>query len=258
MSTEGTETPQATEWTSGLSDDSKAYVQTKGFKDPSAVLESYRNLEKLVGVKEKLLQVPDDLSDAKSMDAVWNRLGRPEKPDGYGFKAPEGGNEKFVNWASENFHKLGLNTNQAKQLFEAYDSFAASEMKAADDAQLAANEKFKSELQTKWGAAFEQNVSIAKQAASEFGIDAETMTKMEQVVGPAKIIELMYSIGTKIGEGDYISGSSGSKKALTPAQASMRKSELMSDTEWVKRYLNGGAQENNELQSLLKLENGVL
>jgi hypothetical protein len=108
------------DWTNGLPDDLKGYVTTKGFKDTASVVDSYKNLEKLIGVKEKLLQVPDDLSDSKSMENVWKRLGRPEKPEDYGIK---GKDEAFSKWSAEQFHKLGLNANQAKELVKNYDDY---------------------------------------------------------------------------------------------------------------------------------------
>ena len=113
--------PASTDWTNGFNEDLKGYTTSKGFKDPSAVVDSYRNLEKLIGVKEKLLQVPDDLG-SKDMDAVWNRLGRPEKAEGYSFK---GADEGFDKWAKESFHKAGLTTNQAKSVIEQYDAYVS-------------------------------------------------------------------------------------------------------------------------------------
>src|SRR5690606_18358521 len=69
----------ATDWTSGFSDDLKGFVQNKGFKDPASVLDSYRNLEKLMGTpKERLLRLPENMDDANAMGEIYTRLGRPQ------------------------------------------------------------------------------------------------------------------------------------------------------------------------------------
>lgn len=253
-----TVTPSA-DWSSGFSDDLKGYVQNKGFKDPAAVVDSYRNLEKLVGVKDKLLQVPDNLGDEKAMESVWNKLGRPEKPEGYGFKAAEG-EEKFTKWASETFHKLGLNSNQAKALMESYGQMSQAEQAEIQNGIKANNEKMASELKTKWGAAHDQNLKIASTAAQQFGIDADTLTKIEGAMGFAKTMDLLHTIGSKIGEATF-EGGDGAKggfgKVLTPSQAQTKLSELMTNEDWSKKYLNGGAQEKAEMENLLKMQAGT-
>lgn len=248
----------STDWAAGFNDELKGYVQTKGFKDPAAVVDSYRNLEKLVGVKDKLLQVPDNLGDDKAMESVWNRLGRPEKPEGYGFKATEG-TEKFTQWASETFHKLGLNSNQAKALMENYDKFAADEAAAAEGLNKANNEKMIGELKTKWGSAYEQNLKIANAAAQQFGIDSESLNKLESAMGFAKTMDLLNTIGSKLGEADFVSGDGkkGSGGVLTPSQAQEKLNALMQDPDWSKKYIDGGVQQRQEMENLLKMQAGT-
>lgn len=261
----GTETPVGTaganpqgsaaptpDWYSGFQDEGlKAYAQNKAWKDPASMVDSYRNLEKLVGVKEKLLQVPDNLGDAKAMEEVWKRLGRPEKPEEYGIKA---GNEKFGEWFSKTAHELGLNRNQAEALFKKYDEFAGAEQ-AQTEAQLKAeSDKLINDLKTKWGAAHDQNLAVAKQAATQFGIDADMLNKMESSLGFAKTMEFLHSVGSKIGEPSFESGKPlKAAVQLTPAQARERINQLIQDKDWSAKYVNGGVQEREEMERLNKM-----
>jgi hypothetical protein len=241
------------DWTNGLPDDLKGYVTTKGFKDTASVVDSYKNLEKLIGVKEKLLQVPDDLSDAKSMENVWKRLGRPEKPEDYGIK---GKDEAFSKWSAEQFHKLGLNANQAKELVKNYDDYVEGMYKAQEATQLAEAEKLTTDLRTKWGAAYDQNLAVAKNAASQFGIDSDMVSKMEQSLGFAKTMEFLVSVGSKIGEPDFSTGKGAANQIMTPTQAQAKIQELKMDKVWLDGYLNGGTQQRNELDRLNKMAVG--
>ena len=60
-STQGS-APASTDWTSGLTDEMRGYVQNKGFKAPQDVVESYRNFEKLHGVpQDRILKLPENL-----------------------------------------------------------------------------------------------------------------------------------------------------------------------------------------------------
>lgn len=243
--------PAPTDWHGGLSEDLKGYVASKGFKDPASVVDSYRNLEKLIGVKEKLLQVPDNLGDQKAMEDVWKRLGRPEKPEEYGIKSE---NEKFGKWYSETAHKLGLNRNQAETLFKEYDSFVQAEQAQSEAEFKAESEKMISDIKTKWGAAFDQNINVAKQAANQFGIDTDMLNKLENSLGFAKTMDLLHTIGSKIGESDFTSGQPPkADKILTPNQARERINQLINDKDWSQKYINGGVQERQEMERLNKM-----
>src|SRR4051812_7514574 len=68
------------DWTAGLNEATRGFVENRGFKDPQTLADSYVNLEKLMGVpKDRLLQVPEKDDDAEGWGKVYNRLGRPEK-----------------------------------------------------------------------------------------------------------------------------------------------------------------------------------
>jgi len=244
--------PAPTDWHTGLSDDLKGYVSTKGFKDPASVVDSYRNLEKLIGVKEKLLQVPDNLGDEKAMADVWKRLGRPEKPEEYGIRAE---NEKLAKWYTETAHKLGLNRNQAEALFKSFDEYAKVEATEVETQHKAKADQMVNELKTKWGAAYDQNLTVAQSAAKQFGITSEQVAQLESVMGFQPVMELLNNIGAKIGEPDFVGGT-GAKgfgtKVLPPAQAKEKINQLMQDTEWFNRYYNGDVQAKQEFENLNK------
>ena len=260
--TSGTETPVGTaqanpqasttatpDWFGGFQDEGlKSYAQNKGWKDPSSMVDSYRNLEKLVGVKEKLLQVPDNLGDAKAMEDVWKRLGRPEKPEEYGIKA---GNEKFGEWFSKTAHELGLNRNQAEALFKKYDEFAGAEQSQTEAQLKAESDKLINDLKTKWGAAHDQNLNVAKQAATQFGIDADMLNKMESSLGFAKTMEFLHTVGSKLGEPSFEAGKPlRNDVQLSPSQAKERISQLILDKDFSNKYVNGGVQEREEMRRL--------
>ena len=64
-------------WTSGLGEDSLAYVQNKGWESPENMLESYRSLEKFAGGSKSLVELPGVDADEETMSAFYDRLGRP-------------------------------------------------------------------------------------------------------------------------------------------------------------------------------------
>ena len=48
-------------WTAAFDEDTNAYVSNKGWKEPSDLLMSYRNLEKFAGGAKNLLELPSSV-----------------------------------------------------------------------------------------------------------------------------------------------------------------------------------------------------
>lgn len=238
-----------TEWTTGLNDDLKGYVTTKGFKDPAALADSYRNLEKLVGAREKLIKLPDNMDDAKAMGEIYNRLGRPEKPEGYGFKA----DDDFAKWTAGTFHELGLTRKQGESLAAKWEGKVGELKKAQEDKVNADNTAQTDGLKKNWGLAYDQNLKVAKGAAKEFGLDDATIDNMEKMMGFPKVMELFHNIGTKIGEGSFVTGGGAPGGIKAPEQAKARINEIKSDPELAKRYVNGDAELRREMENLHKM-----
>lgn len=236
------------DWTSGLDDTTKGYVQTKGFKDPASVLESYRNMEKLLGVpKERLLQIPENTADKAAMDAFYSKLGRPEKPEGYGVKA-EGADQDFLKWATGTFHELGLSKDQGLNLVNKWGEYA----KQFEDAQKADLEtKIKAEqdgLKKKWGAAYDKNLKQVKAAMTKFGVSAEKLDAIEGVLGYSDVMELMSNIGATTAESNFVSGDKNTSFTgeLTPSQAAHRISMLKTDQNFIDKLMKGDVAAKNE------------
>jgi hypothetical protein len=257
--TPGSQAPAvAQDWTTGLADESKGFVQNKGWKNPGEVLESYRNLEKLVGAPpDRILQLPQG-DDPQAMEGIYNRLGRPASPEGYKLPMPEkGGDPAFAKAASEIFHKAGLSEKQANEVVSWWNQTNAGAQEAAREAYVAKVTSEKQALQKEWGAAHEQNSATASRAIREFAVPPEAIDAIESKIGFAATVKLFHSIGSKLGEASFVAGERGrSDSALTPQQATSRIKELISDAGFVRRLQEGGIAEKNEWARLHHFQNG--
>jgi len=250
----GATAAQPSDWTSGLDEETRGWVQLKGFKDPATVVGSYRNLEKLQGVPaSRLVKLPESLDDAQAMGEVYGRLGRPDKPDGYGFKAPEGDNGDFTNWAQQNFYEAGLSTKQGQALMAKYGEFATQMQKAQADAQTAKTVEGQAALKKEWGMAHDQNQKVAARGARLAGVDSNTIDSIERAIGYEKTIKLFHGIGSKTGEDTFVGGGDNGFSAMTPGQAQAKITELRSDPGFGKRYLSGDASAKAEMDRLHRM-----
>lgn len=239
-------------WYASIQDESiRGYAEVKGWKDPAAAIDSYRNLEKLRGVPEnELARIPKE-GDADAWNQFYSKLGRPESPDGYQLATPEGDDGAFAKAAAAWMHEAGLSPAQAKLLNEKNNEYLAGQVKAYND-QIAAQQDLEmSELKTEWGAAFDQNTEIARRGAKQFGVTEEQMEQLESAMGTKAMLQFFNNIGSKLGEhkAEGMGGGDASFK-LSPAAAQERIRMLGQDPEWSKKYLAGGANERAEMERL--------
>jgi hypothetical protein len=240
----------SSDWTSSFPEELRGYVQNKGFKDAGTVVDSYRNLEKLIGVpKEQLLKLPTKPDDAAWND-VYDRLGRPQKAEEYKF-GEKSADPEFVKFMKENMHKLGVSRTQGEQLAAKWDEYWGSKDQTNLQNQNQRVQVEETALKKEWGAAFDHNVSVARNAAREFGMDEATIDKLESAMGFANVIKFMHNIGSKIGEDKFVSsGPNAFRGPLTPEAARNQISALKADTDFVRRYTTGDVNARTEMQKL--------
>jgi len=247
-------------WSSSFTDaELKDFVSTKGFENAESLANSYRNLEKLRGVSEdKLMKLPQDATDKEAMASIYDKLGRPKDPKEYmlrpdleeGKELPEH-DAKFFEWAETTFHELGLNRSQAESLVKSFNDFAASSDSAAVEAQKLNFEKQDNELKKEWGQAYDQNTDVAKLAAKKFGLDTETVDKLEAVMGYGGVMKFMHKIGAGLGEHSFVEGSGGDGKFTnTPQQAQAKIASKKNDDDFMRRFAAGEAAATQEWKDL--------
>lgn len=251
----------AGDWTSALPDEMKGYIANKGFKEPGQAMESYRNMEKLLGVPEtRRLTIPENMDDATAMNGIYEKLGRPKTPEGYGITAAkENGDVDFVNFATKTFHELGLSAKQGKALADKIDGFSKARLDADTAKQKADADVAINNLKTKWGAAYDQNVKRAKAAVEEFGINGELLGKFETIAGYPDLMEIFSTIGEKLGSKPFATGEgpAGFDGMMTPAQASAQIAALKQDSGWLKRWSEGGTAEKLQVDKLSRFMAGT-
>ena len=247
--------PTSTSWTEKLTPEQKGYIENKGFKEPTDILNSYQNFEKLMGgPKEKLVRLPDK-PDAPEWNDVYEKMGRPKDPKEYGLGTGEADDKDFAEWAGKTFHELGFSKGQAEKLINKWGQYydqrntQGQEMKS----KLALEQETK--LKSKWGNNFEAEMNVARSAAKAFGMPPEVADKLEEAIGYGATIEFLNSVGKKMGEGTFEDGNSGAGNtfALSPNAARDKLKILQADPQWTSNYLNGNAKEKTEMERLTKI-----
>lgn len=243
-------------WTDTFDADSKEYIRQKGFADQKALLESYRNLEKLRGVpQERLLKLPE-ASDEKGMAEVFEKLGKPATAEGYGLQPKDPNNPGFTNWAKDTFLKLNLTAEQGQKLVEQFNAFNEQQEAAANEEHTNKVQGQVTGLKKEWGAAYNQNVAAAQAAYRRMGIPDAAVDSLEKSIGFDGVMKLFHSMGTKIGEHSFVGGERegfGEGAILSPVEAQARIKALKADQGFIKRYTEGDTKARQEMERLHKM-----
>ncbi len=251
-----TQTTTAPEWTSGFNEDMRGYIANKQFQNPGQLADAYRNLEKLRGVPaERLLQLPENM-DTPEGRAIWEKLGMPKTAAEYGLEKlmpKEGGDPKLAEWAAKIFHETGLPRNAAEKIITEWN-------KRATETTTASQENYKSmltqgdaALKKEWGAAYDQNVNLAKAGMRALELDAQSVDMLEKIQGREKLFKTLQKIGAGVGESGFVAGRPAADGVLAPEQARQKLKELQVDPLWSRRYLSGDSDAKGQMEKLQRM-----
>jgi hypothetical protein len=245
---------QQTDWTTGLTDELRGYVQTKGFKDPVAVLESYRNFEKLHGVPaDRLLKLPENL-DTPEGRAVFERLGRPKDAKDYSIPLKdEAGGKELAEWFRSVADKANWTQRQLDSFVSEWNSRSEAHVKSAQELATQEAQVQEQNLKRDWGTAYDRNINVAKAGAGSLGLSPEDIDAIESVKGYEGTMKLLYKLGAATGEAQFVSGKSPGVGLLPADQAKSEIQRLGQDPGFVKRYTQGDAEARRTMDNLHKM-----
>lgn len=245
-----------------LPDEIREHPSLAPIKDVENLARSYVNAQRLIGADKMPIPVNPTEED---LDNIYNRLGRPESPEGYEIKAD--GNiidEQVAADYSELAHKLRLSPEQASGILDYYKSSieqSAQGMQVDAEAQAAETE---AALRQEWGKAYDQKILDAKNVFRDFG--AENMLEMQLADGTlignhpefikafASIAEFKQSATSE----DTI-GEATSNRALTPQQAQNEIDSIMNDKShayWDRKNPVGRQVAIERMQQLMEMLHG--
>lgn len=214
----------------------------KDIKSLDDLAKSYLNAQRMIGVPaERLLRLPDS-DDPKAWEPLWSRLGRPEAPDKYDLKVPQGvaADDKLLQGFKAWAHEAGLNQRQAATVFERYATSAAELSRAQQESTAQAKAAALQELKTEWGAAFDKNINDARRALQHYG--DEKLVQDLQATGMAdnpSLVRTLAKLGAQLREDGLVRGTPDpSDGALSPAEAKQQIAAMQTDPAAVKALLD--------------------
>lgn len=259
----------AAAWHTGLDAEIIGHIKNRGLTldNPKAIVDNlakaHREASSKLGVPaDQLIRVIRPDSPEADVKAFWGRLGAPQDPKEYdfaGIKYADGSDLEptFADAIRASAARLHMPKDMALELAKDLAKFADGDEQQQIATRTAKLNEEKAALAAEWKADPDGNLYIAKQGAKALGLTPEQVNALENLVGYAGIMKAMHKVGTLNKEPNGLIGPSGnSTGAMTREQATARKADLMADTAWTARYLNGDVAARTEMLNLNRIITG--
>lgn len=222
----------AADWTAGLDEGIRGLVEVKGWKSPADVIESYRNAEKLIGADPgQILRLPGAAAGDEEWAGVYDRLGRPAKPEDYALDGDHPLGEEARRRFQADAHAMGLTPRQEARAWERELALFAEREQAAEAEIAQRQQQAVAELRREWGEAFEGNLALAQQAVRRMG-GQELLDELVDagLADSPRLVKLFAEIGRMTGEDRGLGRTADGFQALTPAGARAQLDQLKADS----------------------------
>lgn len=226
---------------------SEAYF--KDIKDvPNLATKAY-NQAKLIGRDpDSLVAIPGP-EDGEGWAKVWDQLGRPAKPDEYGFaapKLPEGlsVDEGLQSGFAAKAHELGLSKKQASQLYEWWNASRGAQWEAIQGAETAARTAAEAQMKAEFGQAFDQKVALVDATIDALDREMKTNGELHNAIkampfeSRLALSKLFLHVAPLLKEDTLIGGrdAQGGLGIPSPIEARQQINALLADSDFTKAY----------------------
>ena len=226
------------DWKSSLPEDLRMDPSIANQPSVESMGRSYVSAQRMVGLDK--IAVPTEHSTDEEWTQVFDKLGRPESPEGYDLEMnniPAGleANPQLVDWFAGTAHDIGLTPRQAQALADRYNVMAGEVEQSPDEMAIAAEAKEQEgvrSLQREYGKALDTKIGTAKAVLSQYGGDDLLEMRLEDGTALASnpsLVRTLVNIGdfmqNKLGE-DTLRGAKTGGSAMTPADAQRELSQV--------------------------------
>ena len=242
-----------------LPDELRGEPSLQSFDSVDKLAKSYVHARKMIGADpDQMLQLPKE-DDAEGWDSVYERLGRPNAPDGYDFDLGDGEQSDEVADFKNVAHQLGLTNDQARNILGIYNQINESQV-ADEDAQFEQmNVEYLQDIQNEWGDSFNKNAELARRAFTDFASE-ELMDVLREtgLSNHPEMLKTFARIGQVLSEDNVLPGTRGAIGGMTPVHAQESIDSKMADKEFRSAYLDGTHPNHDRaVQEIQRLHNAL-
>ena len=223
-----------------LPDGLRGEPSLQSFDSVDKLAKSYVHARKMIGADpNQMLQLPKE-GDEEGWNQVYNRLGRPEKADGYDFDLGDGEQSPDVADFKNVAHQLGLTNDQAKTMLGIYNQISENDLAEEQEQFEQMNVEYLQDIQKEWGDDFNKNSELARRAFQNFASE-ELMDVMKEtgLSNHPEVLKTFARIGQVLSEDNILPGTRGAIGGMSPVHAEETIATRLADPEFRTAYLDG-------------------
>ena len=250
------------DWRSSLSEDVASHSAIKDIGSVEDLAKSAIHAQQMVGADK--IAIPGKDAGSQAWEDVYNKLGRPEKAGDYelpqeNVESVEGDQPQIEEFKGE-AHRLGLNKQQFAGLVRFMAEKGQQGAQAAEVNMEEVQKQSVAALQQEYGAAYEQNLSLAKSAVEQFGgEELKTMLNQTGLGNNPELIKAFARIGKMVASDEIIGRGGRESFVLSPTEAQESIIQKKLDVEFMSAYTQnhhpGHMAAVEEMQKLFELAN---
>lgn len=247
-----------TDWRTSLPDDlrsEKVFESIKGKDWAEAgplLAKNYLHAQKLVGA-DKLI-VPGPTATQEEKDTFYTKLGRPSKPEEYGYKLPEGLTEDrldktFIDgWRKELF-EAGVPKATAERIMTKYLADEHGRVQSKEQSRVQELQQNELAIKQEFGVKFDEKVNFARLALREFGNEGLTGLLEQSGLGSnPEVVKFFAKIGEGLADHRAVSGQGSQGNPFgSPAAAQHALTEFNANNENTKALFDSQNPRHSEV-----------
>jgi hypothetical protein len=217
----------------------------RDIKNLDALATGYLNAQKLIGKigadPNSVVALPTG-DDTDAWNGLYQKLGRPEKSEGYVLKAPEGrpysdGDKAFQSAILPVLHEAGLTQRQLDKIMPAWNELQARATGTLEASKTAKVGEATAALKTEWGQAYDERVKLAEDAIPHFGGEEFRDFLVESGLNnDPRLIKALAKFGAGLKEDGVLGRGDGGGGSHSPAEAQQQINALYADAAFGKVY----------------------
>lgn len=194
------------DWRTAIPEEIRDHKSLSHINDIGALAKSYVHAQQMIGADKVVL--PSKSATEDEWTEFYNKLGRPESPDGYQLEVdglPEGTepNQQMLDWFKQTAHQAGMTPQQAQHMLRAYNELTANEYGMTQQQAEMRVAEVETTLKREFGEAFDDKMALANGVLAEFGNPdiAEVQLSDGTFLGDnPEVIRMLANLGTYIRE----------------------------------------------------------
>ena len=209
----------------GLDDDVKTFVSGKGFGSIGDALKAGMHADKIAR-ERNVLDMPDPTNLAAWKG--WENLGWTPDAAKYDVALPETAKDlgdladtykTFHDTLAKTLHEQRVPLSAAKAVAAAVLDFNLKGLREADAVMARQRSELEGALKAEWGQNFEANKELASRAMRTLGIGEAESAELDAILSSPRLVKLMHSLGTRLGEDKLVTAKGGSHGGIEAAKA---------------------------------------